>query len=335
MTTPRLALLEVLGRDGRIAQTVHVQAWPLSLGRSLAADVVLDDPFVAPLHATLDLSDTGELTLQVGDSDNGVVQGRQLHSRGQTVPVPRGGATWHIGGLQVRLRTLEETLAAEQALPRHGRHGVWMPVLMLALLMLLAMASHWVSLDPGASLMDWLPLLAGLPVALGLWAGVWALASKLFQHRFEFMAHLRLVLPVALAVEAVELLMPLLAAALGWPWLWRLAEPLQWLALGWLVFRHLVLVLPQSRRAVAAFVGAAGLAASAVVVAANVKSVDRWSRPPYMSTLPLPSTVWTPTEPAAALVQDLGPLAERLSRRVEKARAEEPSDTPDEGSADE
>ena len=74
----RLALLEVIGRDGRVLRSVDVQRWPLTLGRSLAADVVLDDPFVAPLHATLHAEGNGPaggLTLEVGDTDNGVLQG--------------------------------------------------------------------------------------------------------------------------------------------------------------------------------------------------------------------------------------------------------------------
>jgi hypothetical protein len=50
-----------------------------------------------------------------------------------------------------------------------------------------------------------------------LWAGLWALASKLFQHRFEFAAHLRLALPVALGFEVLDTVLPPLGAALaGW-----------------------------------------------------------------------------------------------------------------------
>lgn len=320
----RLALLEVIGRDGRVAQTLDVRCWPLTLGRSLAADVVLDDPHVAPLHATLNPADDGSLTLDVGDTANGVRQGRTVHARGSRVPVPAGGDTWQIGGLTLRLRTPAERLAPEQPLPAGGRHTA-LPVAASALLLaVLALANHWQSLDPGSEVMDWLPLVAGLPLVLGLWAGLWALASKLFQHRFEFAAHLRLALPVALAVEALDWVLPPLAAALGLPLLWRVVAPLQMALLAWLVFRHLALVLPQARRAVASFVGAAVLAGAAVAVAGTWRSVDRWSRAPYMSTLPTPSTLWRTPEPAEALVGDLGPLAEQLARRVKQAQDEEP-----------
>lgn len=323
---PRLALLEVIGRDGRVAQTLDVHRWPLTLGRSLAADVVLDDPHVAPLHATLSRAGDGALTLEVGDTANGVRQGRERHARGERVAVPAGGATWQLGGLTLRLRTPAETLAAEQPLPASRAGGTW-PMLGVALALAgLALAKHGLSLDPGAELGDWLPLVAGLPLVLGLWAGLWALASKLFQHRFEFAAHLRLALPVALGVEVLDAVLPPLAAALGLPLLWRLLGPLQLAALLWLLFRHLALVLPQARRAVAAFVGAAALAGAAVAVHASWRSVDRWSRPPYMSTLPMPTMLWRTPDPAEALAADLAPLAEQLARRVQRARDEDPPD---------
>jgi FHA domain len=323
----RLALLEVIGRDGRVVRAIDVHAWPLTLGRSLAADVVLDDPFVAPLHATLSPDDQGQLTLEVGDTDNGVLQAGQRHARGSRVAVPLGGARWQIGGQTLRLRTPDETLAAEQPLPADGRRAAW-PMLAAALgLALLALSNHWQTLDPGADAMDWVPLVAGLPLVLGLWAGLWATASKLFQHHFEFGAHLRLALPVALAVEAVDWFLPPLAAALDLPLLWRLVTPIQIALLLWLVYRHLALVLPHAGRAVASFVGAAALAGAAVAITTNWRMVDRWSRAPYMSTLPLPSTLWRSPEAPEALATDLAPLAAELAQRVQKARDEEPPES--------
>lgn len=325
----RLALIEVIGRDGRVAQTLDVRRWPLTLGRSLAADVVLDDPHVAPLHATLQPDGDGRLTLEVGDTANGVREGRVVHPRGSRAPVPAGGATWQIGGLTLRLRTPDEALAAEQPLPAGGRAAALPALASAVVLSVLALVNHWLSLDPGAEVMEWLPIVAGLPLVLAVWAGGWATASKLFQHRFEFGAHLRLALPWVLAIEAADFVLPPLAAALDLPLLWRLVTPLQFALGSWLVFRHLALVLPQARRAVATFVGAAVMAGTAVAVTTTWRSVDRWSRPPYMSALPMPATLWRAPESADHLAADLAPLAERLSRRVQKAKDDEPPEAGD------
>ena len=72
MDTPRLALVELHERDGRIGRVVDVWRWPLTLGRAMDNDVVIDDPHVAPHHATLALADDGQLHLQPQTSLSGV-----------------------------------------------------------------------------------------------------------------------------------------------------------------------------------------------------------------------------------------------------------------------
>ena len=322
----RLALIEVFERDGRVARCVSVQRWPLTLGRALDNDVVLDDPHVAAHHAQLDANAQGELTLTVGDSINGVSVGKQQFAAGARVPVPASGAALQIGAVKLRLRLPRETLAPERPLPALG-HAQLAPLLGLGLLvMLLALADHWALLDPGADATAWLPIAVGVPLALAGWCGAWALVSKLFQHRFDFMGHLRIVLPWLLVIEVLDLLLPALGAALAWPWLWRLAVPLQVL-FGVLMLRaHLTQVLPLSGRTVTAVVAVAALVGTAISITLTQRATDRYSRPAYMSTLPLSALHVAGTAPAETLVQDMAPLALRLAQRVKRARADEESD---------
>ena len=63
----RLAVVEILDRDGHTRQLVPVWHWPVTIGRAIECDVVLDDPHVAARHATLDDKD-GQLQLQVGET---------------------------------------------------------------------------------------------------------------------------------------------------------------------------------------------------------------------------------------------------------------------------
>ena len=322
----RLALIEVFERDGRVGHSASVHGWPLTLGRALDNDVVLDDPHVAAHHATLSPDDQGSLVLDVGDTVNGVeVDGRRHGARAQ-VALPAGGAKLQLGGLQLRLRLPAEVLAAERPLPVLGRAHLAGPLLAGLLFLLLGLFDHWLSLDPGADAAAWLPVAVGLPIAVAGWCVLWALAAKLFQHRFDFMGHLRIVLPWLLAVELVDLLLTPLAATLGWPWLWRLVSPLQVL-LGLLMLRaHLALLLPHSRHAVTTVLAAAALAATAISLTVIHRATDRFSRPAYMSTLPLPALDLGGAVTADDVVQDLAPLAGRLAARAKKARDDEPSD---------
>jgi hypothetical protein len=318
---PRVALIELQRRDGAVLQVLPVAGWPLSIGRALDNHVVIDDPHVAAHHVLIAPDAAGTLQLQVGHTHNGVLLGRQHLAQGSTAALPAEGASLTLGQTPLRLRLPAEVLAPERALPRGG--GWLTPLLMAAAVMALVLGAHAISLDPGADAVAWLPVLAGTPVMVALWCGAWALASKIFQHRFEFVAHLRIVLPWLLAIELTNVLLPPLAAALGWPWLWRLTQPLQVLLAALLVRQHLVHLLPQAERRVSLAVAAALVVGSAIPLARTHRATDRFSRPPYMSTLPLPMLPTPGTVQPDALLGELEPLAARLADRVKQAQAEE------------
>ncbi len=321
--TQRLALIECLERDGRSARMRDVWQWPLTLGRAIDNDLVLDDPFVAPHHARLELADDGSLHLQVLDTCNGVQMGHQRHAQGAAVPVPAGGTQLQLGGITLRLRLPGETLAAERPMPADAGARRWLPLGVGALVLLQTSAEHWVDLDPGADTSAWLPHLAAVAGALSAWAGLWALMSKLFQHRFDFNGHLRILLPWLLGMMLLAQVLPGLGAALDWPWLWHLSVPVQVLMGTMLVRAHLLHVLPTHGRAVTAAVIAALITGSAITLTATHRATDSFSRAPYMSTLPLPALRWITPVPSATLVQGMAPLAEQLAQRVQKAKQDE------------
>ena len=315
----RLALIECFERDGRPGRVVDVHAWPLTLGRGLSNQVVLDDAYVAAEHARIEPDAQGRLVLTVLDTANGVsVDGRRLAAHAH-YPLPDAGALLQLGQTRLRLRLRGEVLAAEKPLPPATASPWWLALPLLAL----AVAEHALRLDPGADSTAWLPVLAGLPVAVAGWCGLWALLSKVFQHRFDFGGHLRIALPWLLAIELVGVALPQLAASLAWPALWHLAVPVQ-VVLGALWLRaHLAHVLPLHRRAVTATVALATLAGSVISLTVIQRSTDSYSRAPYMSTLPLPATRLAGSVAPAVLVEEMSALAEPLARRVQKARADE------------
>lgn len=320
----RLALIELLDREGRVAQAVSVRHWPVTLGRALSNDVVLDDPHVAAHHASLQFLADGTVELTVGDSINGIHHQGLRHGSGARVALGPGPASVQLGGVQLRLRLAGEELAAERPLPVLAATQKNGPLVAGLAFMGLALFNHWLTLDPGAEASAWTPLAVGVPVALAAWSGLWALASKLFQHRFDFMGHLRIVLPWLLGIELMDVALNMLAASLGWTWLWRLVGPLQVL-LGLLLLRaHLVHMLPHARRAVGLSLAAMAVVGTAVHLTSVQRATDRFSRPAYMSTLPLPQLHRAQTGSSQELIQELAPLAQQLAARAKKARKDEP-----------
>ena len=329
----RVALIELLGRDGRVLQLLDVLRWPVTLGRALANTVVLDDPHVAAHHATLAPDDQGRLCLQVGDSRNGVQltlagRHRRRHNlaAGAQLPLPGPGTVLQLGGQRLRLRLPGDVIEAEHLLvgPLHtGRSltavaGLWFAV---------QAARRWLDLDPGADFTQWLPWLLAWPIGLALWCGLWALGSKLLRHGFDFFGHAAIALPILLAIEAVDTLLPMLAASAGWPLLWQaqtlLLPPL---LAGWLLRAHLRRLLPQRGRAINSVLAVLITTGLAIGVAVNLRQQGRVFADPYMRTLPLPLLQWAKPQATAQIEQAMQPLQAQLAEQVRKAAADEPGD---------
>jgi hypothetical protein len=324
----RVALIEWLSRDGHVQSCVDVWRWPAAIGRALDNTMVLDDPHVAPHHLRLDVGVDGGVTLAVGDTRNGVRLGDRWLAAGAVAPLPTGGANLIVGACRLRIRLPGEALAAEQKLVRVAQRPAWTNGALLAAVFALLGADHWIALDPGDPFTAWLPLLLGAPAVLLGWCAVWALASKVFQHRFDFWGHLGIVLPFALAFLLVDALLPQVAASLGWPWLANASALIQAalaVTLLWSQARH---VIPNHPRALgAATIGVAAVLAALSVVT-SLRSTDRWGGELYLSSLPLPALRWGRTVTSQAFIDSAAGLRAGLQSRVQRARDDD-ADTED------
>lgn len=314
----RLALIEVFDRDGRLPRQFDVTAWPVRIGRGMDCHLVLDDPHIAGHHATLALDEQGELQLTAGPSVNGLRVGRRRMQAGQRMPLEQAAAhDWQLGLTRLRLRLPGEVLADEVPLGGRAERRRSVATAGYALgLWALLLAEHWVQLDPGSKPSDWLNAAFMPPLALLLWAGLWAVVAKLFRHRFEFEAHFALAVRFAFGLSLLGSLLPQLAAALAWPALFSATEPL--MAIGsvlWLA-RHAALVLPQRRKTLAAMAVGMLVAAGAAGMTLRHQNEAPLVGPLYMNVLPKPG--WRLSRPVTPeqFVERAGGLRDQLDRRA-------------------
>lgn len=317
----RLGVIELLDRDGGVAHRVPVTRWPVTIGRALDCDVLLDDPHAAAHHATLTAADGGGALLSVGDTRNGLRLGGRLLAAGAQAPLA-SGAAWSIGRTQLRLRLAGEALAPELPLaalpPARGR---WLAAGLL-LLMLWLLGQHWLQSDPGDPLSSYLPVLVAVPIGLALWCFVWALGSKVFARHFDFLAHLRIALAVLLVSLALDALLPLAAFATSLESLVRVSGLLS-LALGAVLLHgHLSVILPARRQALAVGFATMFVVGAGLQLLLTQQRNDRWFEPLYLSALGPPALRLAPTVTPQAFLAE----AERLRAPLE-ARARDP-DTP-------
>ncbi|MFG6489854.1 FHA domain-containing protein [Roseateles sp. BYS78W] len=313
---PAAAVVELLGHDGRVALVQRVTRWPVRIGRSPVCDIVLDDAHLAGEHAELQLAADGRVQLRLLDTRNGgAVAGKRLAS-GDEATLPAGGA-FQLAGQSLRLRTSADELAPEQALfVQPVRHWALLPALLLVMLFF-QWVDRWSAVDPDARWVDYAtPLLGPLAFVLG-WAGLWSLASKLFQHRFPFTTHLRRALLVIVGLQVLEWVLPGVAYALSLPRLMVLDSLALPLAGAALIAWHAHLVWPGARRTLNVGIAALLLLGLGLQVGGRQEQQYMFG-PPYLAALPPPALRLASPKPPETLIESLKPLKAELARQARK-----------------
>jgi len=320
----RLALIEVLDQDSRVVHAVPVTRWPVSVGRSLDCDVVLQDPYVAAHHVLLDTAAEGPpgVVLTAGASVNGVQIGRRLLGPGASVRLP-AGSEFRAGLTALRVRLAGEELAAERPL-RHAEHMRLLGTAgALAALLLWIAGLLWLENVPGAGWDNYVPQLLGALFAVAAWSSLWGLGSKLFQRHFRFLPHLHLLLGFVLAILSVDALLALASFALSAPWLSHIRGWVRIVMIAALLSAHVSLLLPNRRRAVALAFALLCLLVLSVDGALTWRHHQRLFDELYAATLAPPALRLARTEPVGKLLDSLLPLRASLEQRARQDEADD------------
>jgi pSer/pThr/pTyr-binding forkhead associated (FHA) protein len=317
-------IVEVLDGRGAVRHRVDVIALPATIGRAYDSAVVLDDPYVDPVHARIVASD-GWVAIEDAGSTNGIRASRgEAAARVNVV----SGDTVRVGRTVLRFvdpsRPLAPTLADAQRTTT-GASWATQPVVawsvLIATTVLIVVGELWAA-DNRPVTSTVLSLLLGWFLLLGVWAGIWAVINRIVVHRFRFLAHMAIgSLAGAIAIlfgqtEAfVGFLFPAsaMAAILG-----IVAEVT---AIGVPIALHLALVSTLSRAKRWSIALAFGAAIGAMTVASQVIDHRKFSTTPTVAARlePLPAS-WIPAQAPDTFFTEV----RRLRTRVDAMAAERP-----------
>ena len=220
-------VVEVLDSHGRVHARERLslsgERHSFTLGRSTAADVMLDDPFVAALHVAIEVTPEGLFRATDLGSVNGIIVMAKRHRHAQGLELPNG--LLQVGRTHLRVRTPREGLAAEK--PDHAagdtRAGRIAYSGALACALFIGYSS-WLTApwDPATEIA--ISVMKVLPAA-GLWIAVWALLSRVIMGEWRWMTHAAILCGVFAGVLTLDFVLDLAWFAFALP-PWTMRDPL-------------------------------------------------------------------------------------------------------------
>lgn len=318
-----LALLQATDRQGQFAGQVRVSQWPVTVGRALDNDMVLGDSHLAAYHLRMDRNEAGDVMVEVLDTANGVTLDNKQHARGDCFAWPAGKQLL-LGRLRLRLQLAEELLAAEEPLPRFRLRAVGSTMLAVGAMLAFALLQSWLALTEPSQLSRQLPvLLATVIFGVAGWAGVWALATKLFTGRLQFWRHVRIACTVTLAIEVVTAVLGMLAFMFSLESLARFELHQLLLGMAVAVYLHLAVLMPYSRRRLGTAMAGITLLLMAGVLGTSWLQSKRFTSTLYMSTFYPPGWRMAPAVPVKQFMDEAGDIRRRLDERLKDKDQEE------------
>ncbi len=317
--TTRIAVLEVLDRDGHVRQYLPIASWPVSVGRALDNDLVLDDVHIAPHHFSVAIDEAG-VFVQVGETINGLRAGGTRLERGERSAVGNQALRLDVGDSHLCLRLAEHPLAPELPIrtPRTLWHSVWPPLSAGLLVLVTLLFITWLDTDPDELTRALGDMLVKALSASLAWCAGWALLSKIFTRRSHFWWHVRVLLIAVLAIEAVTTGAHLLAYALSWPAISDFAFVLVYAVAAATIYFHVLGIEPRKPGRMRAVMLGVFIAGSGLSLWFNLQARDQFGEELYMNHL-FPPT-WRLAKPvdSATFVKNAAPLQATLDEKAKK-----------------
>lgn len=183
-------LIEQIEPHGRLVlrQRFAGAGTACKVGRDLDCDIVLSDEHAAPQHALLTLLEDGRVSVR----DLGTKNGTRLE--GQRIPPGVEAIVEQceliVGRTRLRVRTRHTAVGPERLFRRDFVRRYRTPLAAAGVAACMAYGAFWQWLDAPASVFR--SVMVGMLAPLGaiaLWAGVWALISKLNHGMWEVRVH--------------------------------------------------------------------------------------------------------------------------------------------------
>jgi len=323
-SVPTIALLEVLDRDDHVKHYLPVAAWPVSAGRALDNDIVLDDAYIAAHHFRIDADERG-VYVQVGETVNGLrADGRQLAS-GERAVVGDMPLRMEVGDSHLCLRLAHHPLPPEQPLrkPRSFWHAAWPSIAAGLSVIAVLLFTTWLDADPDDVTRALGGVMVTMLVGAAVWCAGWSLVSKIFTRRSHFWWHVRVMLIGVLAVDLITAALHLVAFSFSLPIASDFTFVFTYAIIAAMLYFHVLGVEPRRPKRMRVAAVSMFVVGTALSFWFNQQNRDQIGEELYMSHLFPPALRVAKPQDTTAFVKGLSSLKPTLD---DKARKRDSSD---------
>jgi pSer/pThr/pTyr-binding forkhead associated (FHA) protein len=219
--------VEVLSRHRDIAARFRIDTAEARIGRGYDNDVIIDDPYVAARHLRVFRDEAGQLVAEDLGSTNGTfLDGDRTRLARIVVD---GERPVRIGKTHLRIRESHHEVERERmAAPERPTLPVAAVAALGASLLGVSALQIWLAQTGEQRASSYLAPLLGVVAMVLVWAGIWALMSRIFSGSSHLLRNLLITLAGGLAFSVYHELARLLAFS----WTWSAASTYQYVA-GW------------------------------------------------------------------------------------------------------
>ena len=215
-----LGFIEILDGRGNVEERVAVDSFPIHLGRAYNNQVVVNDPYVCPVHAVIERDEQGRLFARDLDSVNGLRSGAD--DKRITALELHSGTQFRIGHTMLRYCGVDHPMAPT-LIDREQK--IYIPaspyvasIAGLIVFLLLTLDSFLGSVERITIAKIVSEPLTTLSMVL-VWSGLWSLASRIVVSHFHFARHVAVACGAVLAfialstsAEWIEFIFPIIPA---------------------------------------------------------------------------------------------------------------------------
>lgn len=275
--------VEILNHSGDVQARYKFSELPIRVGRSYSNDIILDDPHTAAEHAIIELNENGTLRLRDLGSHNGLKLKGKLHSHAEL----DGDTIAQLGRTRLRVRDSHYSVSAEvsDANPKHWQNWVMFGCAIM-MLCALSLSASWLSDIANNKVSDYIMDMAKWLMSAAAWAGIWALANRVFSGTANFNRHLFIFSCGVAVLDLMDHFYAFLGFAFSWEWFTDYQSHLQIVVVATTIYFQLRLI--NNRRAMLKIICASlATLSSSLILMSNYQSSNQYADKLYMSdTLP-------------------------------------------------